>query len=814
MRAYGWHVLLTPRVYTLQHEYGSSSIASHCWLIARGSHPIMALAKKGDATVAVHPYSAELVKEVQSIIDHPPSVGIETAWQQFVAVSEREHIHHPVENASPALFLVHHKNRGGLGLNPHNCQRNVRNIRRVGANLRKLDTAWCFELQAKGARRERDLECNRKIVRRAQGILAPITGAERYVTVGCGHTAAGCKAALAGCKASEPEIADESGFISLPKLQKDKGLATMLVGWDWNVIPDNALDAWPSLADFAQRAQNASNSVPTQSTELEVGSTMAEFQEQQREDGGVVNVTLSIEAAVAGNPPCRHYAEDVAKLVELVGGGSSAPQIKRLDSFAKLFGTNVAMGSVFTKAIVNAIFYNKIRKHVYVRLALVAALLTGKKVEDGIAKLLTKTDIQRLCSKSLADDVDDADQMLETMHDIISGLVAVKKLTADDELQVLGRSEVRAGLFLTDKQKASQEERLPFKDMVQIRKAFLDDVKALVGEVPTHPWGADICKCETPAFLKKEKDGGGSEPSSHDAQPRTVADLTAPTSIAREKGFNVNDYVVEKRVTGNLRSIFQITSIGDIVALKQHVLGTATPVTVQYALATFLAGWSKFGGDVSVQLPLDWASTHSVMNSVSAMADTVKVKCFNALMEFHTEKGAICNSLMFQRKPDAVFTTKQVATGRLIIAPAALLNLITTRSSAVAASLGTFEIADDKAIEIFINPPAKPHEKTSEWKDDLVISPYHWVSAVDAEADANMRPAVWRSGAFGVTVPTLVNTKLLQANTKLTVFKAKQDIVPLASAISVTKAAKARPATKASPAKRQRTDADQCENVD
>ena len=99
-------------------------------------------------------------------------------------------------------FLVHKANRGGLLLSPHNVHRNAGRIHLCGADTKQLTNALAIELGATGELREQHVAKNKVLAERAAGLLAPITGSERYVTLGCGHTAAFCKQAAIQGKTS------------------------------------------------------------------------------------------------------------------------------------------------------------------------------------------------------------------------------------------------------------------------------------------------------------------------------------------------------------------------------------------------------------------------------------------------------------------------------------------------------------------------------------------------------------------------------------------------------------------------------------
>ena len=78
-------------------------------------------------------------------------------------------------------------------LSPHNAHRNGAVIHKGGADKKQLVNAVCVELAPSGEARTEELDANRKLIMRSGGLLAQINGEERYLTLGCGHTAAICK---------------------------------------------------------------------------------------------------------------------------------------------------------------------------------------------------------------------------------------------------------------------------------------------------------------------------------------------------------------------------------------------------------------------------------------------------------------------------------------------------------------------------------------------------------------------------------------------------------------------------------------------
>ena len=83
-------------------------------------------------------------------------------------------------------------------LSVHKVHANAATIHSVGADRKMLNNAICFELSVDGEQRSTNLKKKRELVARSNGLLAEMNGRERYLSVGCGHTAAFVKLAKVG----------------------------------------------------------------------------------------------------------------------------------------------------------------------------------------------------------------------------------------------------------------------------------------------------------------------------------------------------------------------------------------------------------------------------------------------------------------------------------------------------------------------------------------------------------------------------------------------------------------------------------------
>ena len=165
--------------------------------------------------------------------------GIVSRWNGILNTL----LEHNVAYERPVIHVdelfTHPKNRGGLGLNQHNVQKNITDIATVGADKSKLAHACAFEMSTVPGRREKQLHFNLNLIEQANGKLAPATGKERYLTISTGHTAARCRAINYGFNSKAAKITDATGKLRFDMAtKKDKVLKGMLVtGWAFVIIP-------------------------------------------------------------------------------------------------------------------------------------------------------------------------------------------------------------------------------------------------------------------------------------------------------------------------------------------------------------------------------------------------------------------------------------------------------------------------------------------------------------------------------------------------------------------------------------------------
>ena len=212
----------------------------------------------------------------------------------------------------------------------------------MGADLKEIRNAYAFELPPDGPDRLKHVEFNLSLIARSNGLLAQPTGAERYLTVGAGHTVAFCRACIYNCITPEDSLKDENGKVDLQKVCSDKTFKVMVEqGWDWKIIPYVVDKECPKLASAAQIALRASSHVASLIGELETAQMLSEHIDASDNDDYMESALEAVNDVCA---PCASYATHIAKFVQYYAGGAGAPHIHFADAVAKEFHVNAALG--------------------------------------------------------------------------------------------------------------------------------------------------------------------------------------------------------------------------------------------------------------------------------------------------------------------------------------------------------------------------------------------------------------------------------------------------------------------------------------
>ena len=555
--------------------------------------------------------------------------------------------------------------------------------------------------------------------------------------MGTGHTTQGFKAANAGCFTPFVTLQDSQQNIDLNKLKTDLRLKKLLEkGWTWVIIPWQADDEWPQMADIFQRALNASHEVASKSSELEVAVSIAEAAGDGAQEQDWVQAT---SVAISGNPPSAAYAPLLRKVAQDYGGGIGAPLLVRLDALAKLYGENKRLGEEFISAVVNMKF---LKSEVFPRIrdACFAANLTAPKVIDGVARLLVKTDLSTLTGKQKFADMQRLESDLQVGATIAEAITEKNPELDSKVIGVEGLFKIRSITYSVGKGSKTFE-AVDHKSIDAIIRLFMEEVTGLLTENGI----ADASYLALPASwlniinnAEAPKTAEPSESATSTAALTTDA-VGSKETIALKKGFKVDGMVTESVSNSG---IYKIVSISDEVKLlevdefKEGCLSVKTP------LDKFMRGWKPFSGDVPTFVKGTWGPKVSLFS-----ADAVKAQLMIAMSSCLKAHKVDQRSVKLCLKPTALRANKDFDRHALILVPSVGLNSLSASASATGFDSGFSKDVDGETISIKISKPTQARNSDVEkWEKGEFVNPFWWVTETSDPDEANMIVASMNHG--------------------------------------------------------------------
>ena len=290
-------------------------------------------------------------------------------------------------------------NRGGLGGNGFDAQKNGSTFFRFGADRDELKKALSIELCPVQPLRDMEYEKMEIIVARSRELLAPVTRREEDSTLACGHFAQFAKAVDHGCKAVFPNIADRFGRLNKAHLSSvdDEFKDIIEKGWMQKKMKFGVRAACPWIPGLAQRACNASNLVVSHGTEIETIVSILGTINGADDEASLENFAAAAKS-IGDSSICSDYITACATIARLYAGGKPGANLTKIDSFAKTFGASARWGESFTIAIANTtdkLLHQPTRK---LRIAACAAQLTAPDVKDGVCQFLTQQHVSKIAA--------------------------------------------------------------------------------------------------------------------------------------------------------------------------------------------------------------------------------------------------------------------------------------------------------------------------------------------------------------------------------------------------------------------------------
>ena len=155
-------------------------------------------------------------------------------------------------------------------------------------------------------------------------------------------------------------------------------------------------------------------------------------------------------------------------------GGMGSPLVEFISYMSKQYGDNPILGEEFMKTLVDS-RWSKTTLHPFVKVALTVTNCTSMKIVDGVAKLITKTDLLALKAKKFEHVLNEMESSLGYLWKTLTDMPELDRF---EKYKVFSKHCIRFSLLITNKQKQGREGKV--YNMEEI-KAMMDiDLKSPV----------------------------------------------------------------------------------------------------------------------------------------------------------------------------------------------------------------------------------------------------------------------------------------------------------------------------------------------
>ena len=689
--------------------------------------------------------SSELYDQIHTLLDNKKA-GVLTTWNQILAgLLQAKVAHTRVVRVSE--LVVHPLNRKGLGVNAYNVHSTLDKVRTMGADKKKLKQAAAFEMSSDAGKRDEQLAFMQRLIDGAGGMLAPLSGDERLMTVAASHFSQACRAVKAGCRTPEPNLKDAAGNLNeIHVCGSDAELTKLInVGWNFVIIPEFVESLFPMLPDVAQSALNAEHTAFSMASELQVMAGMHQIMQK----GGTEDDAIA--AAKTAIPPCNDYIHILADFVSKYTDGDSGRIISYLDAFGKDFGSNKKIGEVFFTAVVQAQFPTNTTTFPLVRSALVATNLVSPKgkISNGIAELLRKSDVAKLTSKKELVNVIATENLLREVWAVLEEVRKDGKLIETMCNVLFGKISARTMLFILGKQKDGHEYSQTgaiYETFTQIKEVFLQELQHASNGGVTAP-------TTEPANSPADK------PSASE-RPVDLASASDPKFIALQAGWKPNTLFV-KRDGDEVYELQELTNFG--AHFKEQVIGPFEADEMDVKFDDLGKIFRLFRGKLQEKLAHD-AGQYRIDRSEHYQREIERSKVFLAFCKAAMSHAAAeTERLQFYINPAEVrVKVERIAKGALQLLPA-------TELQKISAVEGPSSLKVKSGSHVFyVNGPPQAKSHQAHVSKQAVFSAFWWVKVTDDQFEANLKKT--KISVDDIVVPMYENTKVLKEFDELVVF--------------------------------------------
>ena len=359
-------------------------------------------------------------------------------------------------------LMVHPNNRCGMMVSAPAAHSTGFKALQAGFDLQKLTGGYCVELSKDAVTRRMQFQRNEDLIASSDGMLAPLSQNERYLTLGNSHMTQFLRAVNSGCNAMLEDFTTLNPEVLMTKFGGDQIFEQCLKqGWVWQCIASDVEVECPWLPAMLQASLNSSNTVNSTPTEIELAMSVSYW----------YNVKNSMPSALEMTQSTMPHSnlEAVGHYVQHFAGAPQFGLLNLLSQISKAYGSK-HLGEFFV-ATVCLEFKDKRSLYPFCRTSFLACQLHATKLTDGVARLLLKSDIEKL--KSNKTDLWTAESLLALAWETLERM---NWSTEKKGISIMAKMMIRTALFLCKKNGKGREETT-FAGLNEINQAFMDELQ-------------------------------------------------------------------------------------------------------------------------------------------------------------------------------------------------------------------------------------------------------------------------------------------------------------------------------------------------
>jgi hypothetical protein len=619
------------------------------------------------------------------------------------------------EDVHPDIILTHPKNRGTLMVHRMDVHVKGQKIVGAGADMSKLTQACAIQFSTDSAAKTAQLDANRRLIEASENMLAPLTGQERLLSLGNGHTVAWCRACNAGCETPFGELTSDGIHLSMEHMlagkvnpKEDAFWKMCKVGWKWRILPAELEELFPDLPVLIAQSLNSEHNVQKASSEFEVAITIAQVLS--------MNVSMSLETAMqqatADQPACKHYVRAIGHWVKEYAGGQLFPLLEFLKSYRTKYAGDVICGEAFINAIAYTEFKMVTSTAPFTRCALMCTQLTSSKVEDGVAKMLGKGDVLQMSKHPRAEE-------LECVIKSAWSVLIAGNLATAAGYDLFGKFSCRAICHILNKEKQSREPK-GFVSLEDISQLYAQDIEMLL---------ARGCKETAQSSTSEDKP----------VDLKSLEECVDPVAIYKRKHkLTIGDKYTKDDKVWTLKTITAETCAFEHKPVFQQFDDSLANELVDCKYAD-LKSWTKFKGTELAALPADIQLP--IMGLANSTAEYNKACVYICLRNNHYCHGedVICMN------DGSIYTAADISPGHFQILPIGSIVVeketdkkSTGKATTPALNVVTLACKHPPLLSYTVQPPAcKIDWAKMTPANSSAISLFHWLMSKGASSSDN-----------------------------------------------------------------------------